>query len=299
MNEVNPNVVEPGAEGSWGSQARPSLFTGGMKMLRLTACYAVLALVLVGCADPVVDSGPRQDLSEVESIRIDYEHSGWGFEREGFILMPSNDGSDYLLMESVEGSKDPRDTGLRVSRHAVENLVAAASDPAWPREKGVRAVASRIKRDGVIAIEPHASVPPGPCTPAQLKRLARAYVRRHGVAALVDGHYGDGNSWTDDYPRAQVQILFRDGLPLRVYSNSQKLMMLPWYRGTPVNSPPTSGQNWSLALSRALREVLPRDSSFHERLGGNQQLGFLMLELEYRAREECGAMVRAGSPGVR
>jgi hypothetical protein len=253
------------------------------------------ALSLASCAGPAVESSSRRDLSDVTSIRLVYEHSGWDHIREEFILVPASGGSDYLLTDRSEDSEGDHGNELRVPGDAVQKLVIAVTSPVWSREKGVRAVASSVKGNRAVAIEPGVSIPPGPCTPDQLKRLARAHLKRKGVAALIDEHYGQGNSWTDDYPHAQLQILFRNDPPLRMYSDSQKLMMLPWYRGIPMNSPPSSDQNWSLALSQALQGVLPEDSSFHERLGGSKQLIFLKLELELRAGKECDEMRSIGT----
>ena len=112
-------------------------------------------------------------------------------------------------------------------RQAVEELLAAASAPAWSRERGVRAVAASMKHDGAFTLQPVARTEPDACTPQQVKRVARAYVRRKGILSLTDDHYGQGRSWTDDYPYVRLHILFRNGPPLRMYSDSQKAMICP------------------------------------------------------------------------
>lgn len=262
-------------------------------MFRHIGWCAALALALAGCTSGVVDKHESREVSEIRTIRIDYQHLGWGHEQEGFSLVPAASSPDFVLLARYEGSEEEHDIGQRVPRRAVEELLAAASASAWPRATGVRAVASAFKRAQISNIEPATSFPPRACTSQELKRLARVYVKRKGIPTLIDEHYGRGISWTDDYPHAQLQILFRNGRPLRMYTDSQKAMMLPWYRGVSANSPPESDQNWSLALSQALRTVLPRDSSMYERLGAGRLLGQLKSNVQHHVDNECDAMRNA------
>lgn len=262
---------------------------------RLSGSCVILALAVSSCADRTPNSNPRPDLSDITSIRLDYQYSGWSHEREQFILMPVADSPDFRLTVTDGGIGSDPLAVERVPADAVARLVGAASDGPWSRQKGVRAVAATIRRRSISAIAPGASIPPSPCTPVQLEQRARDYVRREGVARLIDKHYGQGNSWTDDYPHAQLQILYRSRVPLRMYSDSQKHLMLPWYRGISVNSPAPADQDWSLALSQALQGVLPKDSGFYQRLGGDK-LRHLKHEIEHEVRQECEAERNRGEP---
>lgn len=248
-----------------------------------------MALVLAACTERATAPATARDVANVQAVRIDYQYMGWDFARETFYLIPAASGSNFILLVRLEDDDNARDTGQRVSRRAMQELLAAASAPAWSRERGVRTVASVLKRDGVTSVHPFADTVPGACTPHQIKRVARAYVTRKGIVSLIDDHYGQGRSWTDDYPYARLHIRFRNGPPLRMYSNSQKAMMLPWYSGIPVDSPPESDQSWSLALSRALQEVLPRDSAAYKRLGYEHQ-GHFKSEIGLVAAQECEGM---------
>ncbi len=228
--------------------------------------------------------------SEVRAIQVDYEYLGWGHEEQRFTLTPSANDLDYDVWVLGEGAARPHDTGHKVTWEAVDTLLVAASAPAWTREQGVRAVALPLRRAAVSDIEAISYMPPLACTTQELKRLARLRVNQQGLPALVDEHYGTGLSWTDDYPRVTVQILFRKKPPLRFYSDSQKTMMLPWSRGDRVDSEVKSDENWSVALSQALREVLPKDSSMHERLGSDRLLWHLRTYLQHHIVEDCNAI---------
>ncbi len=261
----------------------------GNEMHRYLRWCVAMTLVLTACTERAAAPPASQDVANVQAVRIDYQYMGWSFARESFSLVPATNGSEFILFTRFEGDNKAHDTGQRVPRRAIEELLAAASAPAWSRERGVRAVASALKRDGAFTVQPFASTEPEACTPQQIKRVARAYVRRKGIVSLTDDHYGQGRSWTDDYPYARLHIQFRNGPPLRMYSDSQKAMMLPWYPGIPVDSPPESDQNWSLALSRALQEVLPGDSALYKRLGNNRPW-FFRSDIGRLAEQECEGM---------
>ncbi len=248
-------------------------------------------LASAGCSREAVERRVPVDASEIQDIRVDYEHSGWGTIEEHYMLAPATDGADFVLRASYfDGRKKQEDVEQGVPAPQVEKLVAMASAPAWPREIGVRAVAATVERAPISELQPSFRTPPFPCTAQELQRLARLYVRREGVASLVDEHYGRGMSWTDDYPFVLLQIRFRDGSALRRYSNSQKAMMLPWYRGDPIESPPESDQDWSLPFSQALRAVLPSRSGLYARLGGDDLPHHLNSQASYQAGKECDAM---------
>lgn len=260
-------------------------------MFRHIAFCVASMLASAGCSREAVERRVSVDASEIQDIRVDYEHSGWGTIEEHYMLAPASDGTGFILRAShFNGRKKQEDVEQDVPAPQVEKLVAMVSAPAWPREAGVHAVATTVERARVSELQPSLRIPPLPCTAQELQRLARLYVKREGMASLVDEHYGQGMSWTDDYPFVLLQIRFRDGSALRMYSNSQKAMMLPWYRGDPVESPPESDQDWSLPLSQALRAVLPSGSGLYDRLGGDDLPHHLNSQASYQAGKECDAM---------
>lgn len=266
-------------------------------MFRHFGLCVALAMTSTGCARNLAEKQRSLDASEIQSIRIDYQHIGWGSIEEQFSLVPAADGTGFVLHAGYfDGRKRNEDVDQSIPVPQVARLVAMVSVPALPRAAGVRAVALAVERARITELRPSLRIPPFPCTPQELQRLEKLIVKQQGVASLVDQHYGEGMSWTDDYPHVVLQIRFRDGSTLRRYSNSQKAMMLPWYRGDPVASPPASDQDWSLSLSQALREVLPPRSRLYERLGGNDLPFHLNSQVSYLAGRECDAM-RSAAPG--
>lgn len=258
-------------------------------MYRYSAACVAMSLVLTVCVDRAAAPTAFPDVANVQAVQVDYQYMGWSFAQESFTLVPAGNGSDFILLARFKRGVEAHDTGQRVPRRAVDELLAAASAPAWSRERGVRAVAAALKHDGVTTIQPFAETSPDACTPQQLRRVARAYVRRKGIVSLTNDHYGSGNYWTDDYPSIRLEIKLRNSPPLRMHSSSQRAMMLPWYSGAPTDSQSESDQNWSLALSRALQGVLPSDSSAYERLGIEHEW-HLRVDLEMAAKQECNAM---------
>ena len=287
--------VRFGAGGTWNS----SPVDRGMAMLRRLLFGFSLGLYLGSCSEASSSPGAARALPRIESIHVDYHHIGRGSFREEFtIALDSSDGGFVLGGRYVDAERKPGTVERKIEAGAVQKLVAAASAPAWSRLVGVRAVAATVDLSR-IEVEPARRSPPRPCTRSELLQLARAYMTRKGSEALVDEHYGRGLSWTEDYPHARLQINFKDAPPLRLYSESQKAMMLPWYPGPPAGSPlgfpvapppPPAAQNWSLPLSRALRGIVPRESRLHERLGAERLPQQLSRNVAYAVDKECDAL---------
>jgi hypothetical protein len=94
-----------------------------------------------------------------------------------------------------------------------------------------------------------------------------------------------------------LEIQLRNGPPLRMHSDSQRAMMLPWYPGAPTDAQLESDQNWSLPLSRALQGVLPSSSSAYERLGIEREWR-LRSGIDMFARQECAGMKAQSQAGL-
>jgi len=270
-------------------------------MLRHLLFGTFLALASASCSEnPSSPAGSEaiSRIESIESIEVHFVHSGWGRIEEEFTVVPGSSAKSFVLRAKYFDAQDrlqSTEQNLQVS--AVQNLLAAAEAPAWPRLAGVSAVAATVKPSKIVA-KPSIRSPPSPCTHGELSQLARRYLKRKGMAALVDEHYGQGLSWTDDYPHVRLHIQLRDGPPLRLYSNSQKAMMLPWYPGVAAASPLESDQNWSLPLSRALQGILPKQSRLYERLGGDRLPERLSSKVDREADKECDSF-GAVKKGVR
>ena len=230
------------------------------------------------------------ELAGVKEIHVDYQHTGWGSVEEHFIITPAAPEDGFILRARyVTKSGVPDEVDMPLSSEAVGVFLQALQAPAWPRRRGVQALARKIDRAALRRVEPPNTIPASRCTKSELKQLAGMHITQKGVTALVDDRYGHGISWTDDYPHALVQVRWHDRPDFVMSSSSQKAMLLPWKIGEPSASPPEPGENWSLPVSTTLRDLLPPASHLHDRLDGmlrlQDQLGFgVMLEAERQCR---------------
>jgi hypothetical protein len=226
-------------------------------MLWLTAC----------CTD-----GPPEavvDISALEEIRIDYQYMGWGQVEEHFTIAPASSEGGFVLSGRYEtGSGGQVEVETILSSGQVGAFLRDLQAKAWTRVEGVHALAQRIDRATLREFEPVIRIPASRCTDGELQRLAKRHIGRARLEGLVDGYYGQGISWTDDYPFVTVHVARRGKPPFMMSSRSQKALMLPWDLGEPVDPPPHSSENWSLPASLSLQALLPPASHLYERLDG-------------------------------
>lgn len=251
----------------------------------------VLVFCLAACrAQEKVDVSI--DPADLEDIRINYQYMGWGSVEEHFTITPAPSQEGFILRAQYETkSGTPMEVETSLSSDAVQAFLQELDAPGWPRVRGVRALAQKIDRARLRKAEPPDTFPASRCTKSELKRLAAIHIKQEGVVALVDDRYGQGISWTDDYPFALVQVRWHDRPDFTMSSQSQKAMMLPWNIGAPSDSPPESGENWSLPISTSLRSLLPPASRLHERLDGMLRLqDMLESGVMTAADRRCDAM---------
>lgn len=265
-----------------------SLWGSGETMFRHFRYLAAWGLVFACSACNQPPAKARVDTSNIRDIQINYRWMGWGSLEEDFTLTPATDGNGFVLHVRYVDSRDrTQDVRQPVPQPAVGALLEAASAPVWTRQAGVRAVANALTPAQIGRFEPPNLMPPSPCTAGELRQLARLYVKRKGRMALVDEYYGQGNSWTDDYPHVLLQIRLRQGPTIVLHSNSQEAAMLPWYRGMPSNQSSETGQDWSIPLSEALRTIAPSESALHKRLGNDGLSTKLKDYTKYAVLREC------------
>ena len=255
----------------------------------------VLAIVMVIGLSACCANGEAAysvDLSGLEEIRIEYEESGWVFREEQFTIKPAEKPDTFMLRGTYETEQGAVvDVEMPVMSKSVAAFVREAASPAWAREHGIRALARSVDRHALRRFEPIMRVPASLCTDEELQWLAKRQFGRAGLLALIDDHYGHGISWTDDYPRALVQMRWRGRPTFVMSSRSQKALMLPWDPGTPMDSPPEAHQNWSLRLSRSVQALLPAGSRAHQRLGDSPGLEQrLNRDAMYKAERQCDAL---------
>ncbi|MCD9088263.1 hypothetical protein LR961_16045 [Stenotrophomonas sp. SY1] len=228
-----------------------------------------------------------------QRILINYQHMGWDSINERFVLQRHADGSGYEMHARYESRTHvAKDLRLHVDAGTARALVDALIAPPWPRDRGVRAVASRYSRRQLMPKEFWPTRPPSPCSVETQRVLGGQYVKNRGTVALVDDLYGEngGVSWTDDYPFAVVQLLWPDGSVQTLHSRSQKAMMLPWVTGVPEVEAQAAKENWSVTASDQLRALLPSDSYLHARLDGLEAMARRIRErVSYAVSRQCDA----------
>ncbi len=251
-----------------------------------------MAVVALAACCPQTPEPAPIDLSGLEEIRIDYEHYGWGSTEEHFVITPDTSGQGFALRgdySSARGRTVPIE--MSVPDDAVATFLRHLSEPPWSRSRGIQGVVQRVNKATLRQFEPVTRVPPSRCSDDELQMLARRHLHGARLTELADNFYGDGITWTDDYPSIQVQIRWREKSVRMISSQSQKARMLPWNLGVPKRSPSTANQNWSLPLSESLRALLPPVTEAHQRLDGMSRMEQeLNQNALWHAERECDAL---------
>lgn len=224
-------------------------------------------------------------------VLISYQHMGWDMIEENFVLERLAGRQDYTLHGSYEDRNGGRKSLRRdVDVAAVTALVDAIREPAWDRDRGVRGVAAHYRRGQLIPSGDWQSHPSNGCSKATQRLVGAQYVKNKGVQTLVDELYGDGISWTDDYPFAVIQLIWADGRRQVLHSESQKALMLPWRLGEPNNRRDSAPESWSIPISEHLRALLPANSFLHARLDGMEAMA---RKIGYRVQHAVGLQCSA------
>lgn len=237
-------------------------------MMRWSLPLAMLGL-LAGCAckTPADHADANIDLNGIERIQIEYRHMGWDNIEEHYTLVPRGEG--FVLRFSYESRNHvQRNDSRTVPIAMVRGLIAAVQAPEWTRSRGIHQLASTLRQKQFLPTGEETFFPSPKCSKSEQRILAGQSMKQRGVAATLDAFYGDGLSWTDDYPLATVQIVRRDGTRTTFHSNSQKALLLPWTPGAPQSSTSVTAENWSIPISETLRAILPEDSYLQDRLDG-------------------------------
>jgi hypothetical protein len=257
-------------------------------MQRRFAWSMALIWGLAACHGDSQNARASVDLTAIKAIHIDYQYMGWGSLEEKFVIVPTGAGGAFVLRGHYSAQRGTQfEIEDEVSPQLVQTFLDEAQAPAWSRSEGIYALMQRIDRGALRRAEPDHTIPPSRCTRSELQQLAKLHVRRRRVIGLVDDYYGQGISWTDDYPFAVVQIHRHDGSIRVMSSRSQKAMMLPWDSGLPTDWPRPSGENWSLPLSRSLQALLPPSSRMYERLDG---IARMQKQVESQAKHEASRL---------
>src|ERR1043166_4294987 len=175
-------------------------------------------------------------LSVVDSIRIESRWRGLG--------TPST--PSYAIAR--QGDQYRRGSA-RVPQAAVDRFVAALGAAPVDRKAAIRALATpewlRAR-----ATESHQGLFVPQCSPEAKQLLARHLVDPREAVDALD-RYFDAR-WTDDSPRVSVTVTFHDGSVVRLESDNQPALMLPWKVG--------DTETWNPEIPRAIAGLLPDDA---------------------------------------
>jgi hypothetical protein len=264
----------------------------GEAMKRRIACVVMALGGLAGCcADE--ERERQQDLTGLEEIRIDYTHLGWGSSEEYFTITPSADASEFVLQGRYETHRGRMvEVDQRVAAGKIGDFIGHLESDAWTRVKGIHALSQRLDRRALRDSVPEIRFSGSRCSPEELRLLARRHLGRNAIVELVDTHYAHRISWTDDYPTTVVQVRWRGKPTFVMSSQSQKALMLPWDAGEPADTPPASGENWSVPVSLSLQALLPPASQAFQRLDGISPMEYTMLgtDVMLMANKQCDAL---------
>jgi hypothetical protein len=206
----------------------------------------------------------------VRQIKID---SGWGGLGE-----PQN--SDVIIRR--ERGEFRRD-GKRVDAALVEALVAGLDAPriTKPEPENLGITPAWLKAH-VTSAKRHLPGRFSDATASQKELFATAFTDPTVIAKVVTGLFAYGS--LDDYPYAQVDVVFEDGSKLSANSDSNYAFLIPWE---------LSGQNgatYNANISRAVAALMPAKTVNKERLAGNAFVGevahdvMLQIEPEWKLR---------------
>lgn len=246
-------------------------------------------LLLLGLILPTTAAAQGEGLPT--RVLISYQHTGWDMIEENFVLERLAGRNDYTLQGSYEDRTGGRKRVHRdVDAAAVTALVEVVRGPAWDRGRGIRGVAAHYRRGQLIPSGDWETFPSNGCSKVAQRLVGAQYVKNMGVRALVDDLYGNGISWTDDYPFAVIQLIWADGRRQVLYSDSQKALMLPWRLGEPGNAHDSAAENWSIPISGHLRALLPTNSFLHARLDGVEAMAEKIASgVQYTVGLQCSA----------
>lgn len=257
---------------------------------RWTRGLKMLGMVLVaGCSAP--HAPPAGALQDVHSIEIRYQYSGWGRVDEVHRLEPGAGRRTFQRSSQLDSQEDP-DAMVTdaIPAQRVAELLWAVSAPPWPRERGVDAVARRVRPARILEQALPYDSPAAPGCPARaFETRVNALLQRASLKAQLDHYYANG-FWTDDDPAMRVVIRYEHRPPQVLASHDRTLLMLPWVLGEP-GAGDAAVTTWSVPVSQALRRLLPESSKAFERLGRRED-GTLVEQIVADARLACEAQHR-------
>ncbi|WP_454832585.1 hypothetical protein [Pseudoxanthomonas wuyuanensis] len=263
------------------NESRTAFLQRGLASL---GALLLLAGLFSACKSPAEASPAFEEAtSAVEKIEIRYQYSGWEFVDDRYLITPH--GAGFIILPNTAGERgDGRQpdmrTGKAVPSAQIQRLLEAWDAPAVPREQGLHAVAATVSsRSLAKAFEKEAAIWKPECD-AQVQQRYKRQLTNAGVTyRLLDGYYGNGIRWTDDYPDILIRIHRKDQAVATIHSNAQQDLMLPWRRN--------EVETWDPGLSKAVVGLLPATSHVHRRLSGDSLVGAIARDAAFELSRLC------------
>ena len=193
---------------------------------------------------------PQSD--EIKEINIDSRWAGWEMEDDQ-ITITSKDGAFYLDDQVV-------------SNRLIEDLISALNEP----KKSVLDVSSlELDMEGLKGFVKHAQKAFHP-------EIALNDTETMDVINKAVHAYYFESFHTDDYPNIEIQIVYQDGRTLDIYTESQKICLLPWVMSKMkevfANEADDADLNFNVNISKALYAILPEGFLNKERLSTSSSI---------------------------
>lgn len=244
----------------------------------------LLAGLFSACKGPAETSPAVEEAARaVEKIEIRYQYSGWELVDDRYLLTPHEGG--FIILPDTTGERDGgRQPDMRAGKAVpiaqVQRLLEAWEAPAVPREQGLHAVAATVSsRSLAKAFEEEAAIWKPKCDAQVQQRYKRQLANAGATYRLLDGYYGSGIRWTDDYPDILIRIHRKDQAVATIHSNAQQDLMLPWKRN--------EVETWDPGLSKAVVGLLPATSHVHRRLSGDSLVGAVARDAAFELSRLC------------
>lgn len=255
----------------------------------LAITWLLLAAQLSSCE--LSEAAPPAKATEatraVEKIEIAYQHSGWGSIEENYLIKPYGD--DFIIVPDTARQRGhggpaivPTVKAIPVAQ--VQQLLEAWNAPVVPRAQGLHAVAVTMSSQSLTEALEKESADWNLACDTQMRRYKQQLASTSTTYRLLDGYYGTGIRWTDDYPIIEVRIHRGDQAVATIRSDAQQDLMLPWKRN--------GMETWDPNISHAVATLLPEASHVRQRLLGKSLTtaiaGDAIYELERLCRGRAG-----------
>jgi hypothetical protein len=202
-----------------------------------------------------VSVATAQTVHEVKMITI---RSGWG----------GLGGAKDLTVQIIHTPSGFTRDGKSIDAKLVQTLAAAMDAPRITKPDAANlGITTEWLNSQVNLQKPRAFSQASKTTPGQLALFQKKFTDLNIISAVVP------NLWRytsfDDYPGARVEIKYDDGSKVTASTHSYYVFMIPWQVGS------QDGETYNADISRAIADLLPKNSVNKERLAGDGLAGKL------------------------